>query len=189
MAAAVDIAESTEMQAIAKLNSTATTEPLAKVSAYAAFYSLVSDGAKYDVKDNILAELGDPIKIGDKWYEYSTPGNILFGFYGKAAGFSEFELRYGAGFAQKLDYKKDETRGIGPCDAPYYCDTNVDYFAVGFGMFLYDEYYKPDARLTEVDLLDAFDKYKDADKMDLKPSPSNFIPRYTEYKPSHFYME
>lgn len=187
VAAAVDIAESTEMQAIAKLNSTTTTEPLAKVSAYAAFYLLVSDGAKYDVKDNILIELGDSIRLGDKWYEYSTPGNILFGFYGKAAGFDEFELRRGAGFAQEQDYKRDKKNGIGPSGAPYYSDTEVDYYAIGFGMFLYDEYYKPNGKLTETDLLDAFDKYKDADKMDLKSSPRNFTPRHKEYSPSHFY--
>ena len=187
VASAVDIAESRETLAIAQMNSRATSDPSAKVTAYASFYVLVSDGAKYDVKDNILAELGDPIKIGDKWYEYSTPGNILFGFYGKAAGFDEYELRRGAGFAQKLDYSRDEKSGIGPCEAPYYCDTEVDYYAVGFGMFLYDEYYKPNGKLTQADLLDAFNKYKDADKMAVKPSPRNFIPRYTEYKKSQFY--
>jgi hypothetical protein len=187
VAAAVDIAESREIRAIAQLNSMVLTEPSAKSAAYASFYALVSDGAKYDVKDNILAELKDPIKIGDSWYEYSTPGNILFGFYGKAAGFDEEELRRGAGIAQQLDYMQDEERGIGPCGAPYYCDTEVDYYAVGFGMFLYDEYYKPNGKLTETDLLEAFDRYDDANKMDLKPSPRNFTPKYTEYSPSHFY--
>jgi hypothetical protein len=185
VAAAVDIAESSEMNLIRGLNEMGSQE---KAAAYGLFYEAVSDGAKYDVKDKILVQIGLDTKIGDGWYEYSTAGNILFGFYGKAAGFTEDELRVGAGTAQMLDYLAEAERGKGPCNSTYFCDTEVDYYAVGFGMYLYDNYYKDDGELTEEDLLDAFETYEDTDKMDIVSGPNDFRPRYHNYPANQFYQ-
>jgi RHS repeat-associated protein len=183
IAAAVDIAESSEMQMIHAEIILGWRE-----LAWGEFYSLVKDGAKYDVKDKIELELGKTTKIGNNWYEFSTAGNILYGFYGKATGFTEFELRVGAGLAQLADYNEDPTRGKGPCSPPYYCDTEDDYAAVGFGMYLYDNYFKKDKTLTRADLLDAFEAYKFSDQMALRDQPKVFQPRYYEYRVDRFYQ-
>ena len=191
VAAAVDIAESAEMQSIKSTNTTLAPSYMGinKAKAYATFEFYVKDGAKYDVKYKMLELFkGDPIKIGNNWYEYSTAGNILYGFYGKAAGFSEFELRAGAGKAQRDDYNEDPERGIGPCGYPYFCDTEDDYAAVGFGMYLYDNYYEKDNELTQADLLDAFENYEYSNDMALRDKPKVFQPRYFEYPVDRFYQ-
>jgi RHS repeat-associated protein len=85
VAAAVDIAESSEMQEIARLNAISKyggiAGPLvpsgAKALAFSQFKALVEDGAKYDVKDKIEQTIGYDTKIGNGWYEFSTAGNIL----------------------------------------------------------------------------------------------------------------
>ena len=154
--------------------------------AWAGFISVVKDGAKYDVKDKIELQIGLETKIGNNWYEFSTAGNILFGFYGQAAGFTEFELRAGAGAAQLADYDRDPTSGIGDWSTFY--DTENDYAAVGFGIYLYDNYYKDDGELTEADLLAAFESYSNANKMALIEKPKDFKPRYYEYPVNRFYQ-
>jgi hypothetical protein len=40
---------------------------------------------------------------GYRWYEYSVPGNIYYGFVGLAAGFSGFEIHAGAAWAEIRD--------------------------------------------------------------------------------------
>jgi hypothetical protein len=196
VAAAVDIAESAEMQAIARLNNVSKyggiAGPLvpsgAKTLAFSKFKTLVEDGAKYDVKDEIERTIGLDTKIGNEWYEFSTAGNILYGFYGTAAGFSEAELRLGAGYAQAADYYDKKKAGIGPWYPPYLFDTEVDYYAVGFGIYLYDNYYKDDKKLTTADLLEALKSYEHADKMDIINAPNDFRPRYYNYPTNHFYQ-
>lgn len=184
VAAAVDIAESREMRTIWTLN----TSFQGRVYTWPKFISLVGDGAKYDVKDNILEKVGRRTKIGDNWYEYSTSGNILYGFYGKAAGFTEYELRRGAGLAQKWDHDRDpDENEMGPCEKPYYCDTEDDYAAVGFGMHLYENYYEKTGKLTRDDLMDAFDTYKSSNKMALRDKPAGFQPLYRLYRVDQFY--
>lgn len=37
------------------------------------------------------------------WYEYSIPGNIHYGYVGRAGGFSAFELHLGASYAEITD--------------------------------------------------------------------------------------
>ncbi len=60
---------------------------------------------KYDVKKGMAGLLDtDVIKIGNKWYEYSTAGNILFGYYSRAAGFDLGTIQKGAGGVQVFDY-------------------------------------------------------------------------------------
>jgi RHS repeat-associated protein len=184
IAAAIDISNSSDMDAVREAKAIGS-----GALAWGRFINLVKDGGKYDVKDKILDEIGLDTKIGDNWYEYSTTGNILYGFYGKSVGFTEFELRAGAGAAQLADYNEDPSRGRGPCDLIYFCDTKDDYAAVGFGMHLYDNYYKDDHILTKVDLLNAFDTYPDSDKMALINKPKDYQPRYYEYPVDRFYQK
>jgi RHS repeat-associated protein len=183
VAAAVDIAESEGMQSVKAAN-----ERFDKPTAMSEFINLVEDGAKYDVKDKMLEEFkGDPIKIGDNWYEFSTAGNIIYGFYGKEAGWSDFELYAGAGKAQIDDWIRKEG-DLGPLGPPYYGDTMDDHFAVRFGIHLYNNYYAKDRTLTTADLLDAFDNYKYIKWMALEPKPKVFLPRYYEYPTNRFYQ-
>jgi RHS repeat-associated protein len=73
-----------------------------------AFKYLVQDEAKWDFKHSILFEMGqaivlfDDIEI-DRWYEYSVPGNIHFGFVGRAAGMPGWLLHAGASYAEIYD--------------------------------------------------------------------------------------
>ena len=76
---------------------------------YAAFNYLVKDKAKWDFKHNIQIELsGKAIVLHDnsegyRWYEYSVPGNINFGFVGRAAGIPSIILHAGASYAEMKD--------------------------------------------------------------------------------------
>ncbi|MBL8098598.1 MAG: hypothetical protein JNK81_05420 [Anaerolineales bacterium] len=191
--ASVDAAESSEIKAIRILNeSTNSNSGIApKAMAGALFYSLVHDGAKYDVKDKMQEEFGidSPVKIGDNWYEYSTAGNIFYGFYGTAAGWTEDELYVGAGAAQIADNKLRGQDKLGPCEAPYYCDTVEDHYAVEFGIYMYNEYYENDGSLTIADLKNAMDKFEHSDKLAIVKSPKNFQPRYNNYAASKFYQK
>ena len=80
-----------------------------KLRALAAFNFLVKDRAKWDFKHDIEDVLGRDHSIvlrhkGEPhWYEYSVPGNINFGFVGRAAGFSGLLLHTGAGWAEVTD--------------------------------------------------------------------------------------
>ena len=81
-----------------------------------AFGNLVQDRAKWDFKHKILDEMGKSIVLFDNnydglgnaggsgwWYEYSVPGNIHFGFIGRAAGIPGWLLHAGAGEAEVFD--------------------------------------------------------------------------------------
>ncbi len=112
-------------------------DPLSsKVEAYGMFTEIVKDSAPWDFKDQIKNDLGDPIRIGGKWFEYSTPGNILYGFYGCAAGFTPLELHIGAGYAQLQD-QRNEGAEIG--GLPTLFDSPDDYYAIEFGVELYNQ--------------------------------------------------
>ena len=106
VAACVDGANSVEMKMINSMN--ASINGGDKAAAYVTFYHYVKDGGKYDVKDKMKANLKtSEISLGGKWFEYSTAGNILYGFYGLAAGFTAEELHEGAGVAQIMDHILD----------------------------------------------------------------------------------
>ena len=79
-----------------------------KERAIAGWIFLVKDKAKWDFKHKIRNELQTESVLlrhgtGYRWYEYSIPGNIHFGFVGRAAGFSGSALHLGAGFAEVTD--------------------------------------------------------------------------------------
>lgn len=103
-------------------------------------------------------QLGRELVIGGEWFEYSTPGNIAYGFLGAALGFSKAEIYGGAGVAQAGDYATG-CSGKSPCEiGPLYSppmsrsgsprgpyspaifplgDTVDDAFAVRLGFELY----------------------------------------------------
>ncbi len=61
-------------------------------------------------------QLGDELVIGGEWFEYSTPGNIAYGFLGAALGFTKAEIAIGAGVAQANDYYRVACSGQTPCE-------------------------------------------------------------------------
>lgn len=145
---------------------------------------LVSNGKKYDVKLGIKSDLGDKIKLGNNWYESSTAGNILYGFYGLAAGFSKDELHEGAGIAQLKDLFVKGTLPGGPGTS---FDTEDDYYAIEFGFFLYENYYD-DGVLTESEFLDALAKYEYADKLALVTKPNDDRPTPYNHPTKQYYQ-
>ena len=75
---------------------------------------MVKDGARWDFKDQIKDRPrgpGESIVLCDyegcRWYEYSMPGNIFYAYVGRAAGFSEWDIRVGAIYAQQVDPEND----------------------------------------------------------------------------------
>jgi hypothetical protein len=134
----------------------------------------------------IKNELGETVKFGSQWYEFSTPGNILYGFYGLAAGFAKQELHVGAGVAQWQDHVN---KGSEIGDWSTLLDTSDDYYAIEFGFFLYENYYANDGELTESEFLEALSLFGDADKMAIKPTPEDpYIPAEDEYETDDFYQ-
>jgi RHS repeat-associated protein len=74
---------------------------------------MVRDGARWDFKDQIGSEFQEEktVRLCDheecRWYEYSMPGNIFYAYVGRSAGFSEFDIRAGAVYAQQNDPDND----------------------------------------------------------------------------------
>jgi RHS repeat-associated protein len=74
----------------------------AKLGAFVVFGWMVHQDGPWDPKPYIR-DHGEPHyshQIGDYWYYYDIWGNIMFGYLGTAAGFSESELLEGAGLEQ-----------------------------------------------------------------------------------------
>jgi hypothetical protein len=88
----------------------ATTGLLLRGTAGLWWANMVKDGARWDFKDAIEYEPRGPGKSimlcgtdGCGWYEFSMPGNMFYAYVGRVAGFSEFEIRAGAVYAQQVD--------------------------------------------------------------------------------------
>ena len=152
------------------------------------FYSLVHDGAIFDFKDKISITLGQSILIDGDWYEFSTAGNILFGYYGRAAGFSTQSLHAGAGVAQVIDFTKnfsgmsnglqDDGARLGPISN--FFDTPDDYAAVEMGAILYDQA----GPLTYDVFSRVLQEYKN--EMALVTDPGNFQEANVIYQADYF---
>ena len=134
--------------------------PNCMLCAYYYFYQLVADGAPLDVKDKILQEVGKVIKLGDSWFEYSTAGNILFGYYGAAWGFSSAELHSGAAVAQLQDFIRNPNTPLGPR-----IDTTDDYYGIELGIILYNEGFAPDGTITSEEFVDILSTYEHANSL------------------------
>jgi RHS repeat-associated protein len=92
--------------------------PLDKYEGTRKWISLVADRCRWDFKHRIYAQLGDNVMLrhiasgagGYRWYEYSVPGNIYFGWMGMAVGFPDWFLHVGAGVAEIIDPVHQEKR-------------------------------------------------------------------------------
>lgn len=89
---------------------------------------MVKDKAKWDFKHEVRRILrSDKFALSDgkelQWYEYSVPGNIHYGFVGRAAGFAAWELYAGAGYAEITDPAHVQ-RGEACC--PEFCGYPLD---------------------------------------------------------------
>jgi len=146
-----------------------------KARAVMGWIFLVKNKAKWDPKHRIkeLFEGKESVLLtsseGFAWYEYSVPGNIHYGFVGRATGFSGIMLHAGAGYAEITD-PAHQDRGEACC--PKFCkdivsdpqitlnvciplgcyyvnpewvstlfDDPGDYLNVEFGVKLYDTYH------------------------------------------------
>jgi RHS repeat-associated protein len=72
----------------------------AKIEAWAVFGWMVRPGGPWDPKAEILREFEDRQWVGEYLYYYDIWGNLMFGYLGRAAGFTAFELLNGAGLVQ-----------------------------------------------------------------------------------------
>jgi hypothetical protein len=177
--AAVYMATYPEIQAIKNLNSS--TNSYDRLVAFIRFYNMVHAGAKFDVKLKIHDQLGDPIKLGGRWYEYSTPGNILFGFYGTAAGYDSETLHRGAGGAQLWDYvhwlwNGDQCKSVSVGGPDTYLDTSDDYYATMFGIWLYNTYYATTGTFTEYQFAEGLKVFPLSPELAEVADPGDYIP-------------
>jgi hypothetical protein len=173
-----------------------------KLVGYYKFYNVVRDGARFDVKDKILLNLGHDIKLGSNWYEYSVTGNILYGFYGSAAGYESEILHKGAGYAQITDnlrwlwamsglgtlFCADDAGLFPDFGGPAHnFDTPDDYHAVEFGVWLYEKYYVPKGNLTTIDFLQGLTTFEFAWGLPRVLDPGNYKPNmFGPYAPDEF---
>ena len=154
------------------------------------FYQLVRNGAPLDVKDKIKEELGRTIQLNGQWFEYSTTGNILYGFYGAAWGLDEQLLFAGAGAAQIRDYRNPdpgETPQLGPLAPPFYSDTVDDHFAIQLGVEIYQKAYAPDQVVTLDEFRALMTDYQHLNDMAIQPRPPEPMPNQPwPYYPGYF---
>ena len=114
----------------------------AKIEAYRLWISMVQSGAPWDLKDEVLRTFGPNVEVRGVWYLFDILGNIHYGFVGKAAGFSDLELKKGAGAANFVDnYRNAEYRRqvIGGWWKSNFDDPS-DQAAISIGMDLHRKY-------------------------------------------------
>ena len=124
----------------------------------------VADDHTWDFKDQIVHKLDGSQEVVLRhgaddyaWYEYSLPGNINFGYAGRAAGWSGLLLHAGASFAEITDPAHQRT-GEANCLVPRIPDRMCpklylnprwkttlyddprDYSSVQFGIQLYEQH-------------------------------------------------
>jgi RHS repeat-associated protein len=90
----------------------------AKITAYVVFGYMVQPGGPWDPKTYIGRAFGYHQEIADHCYYYDIWGNIMFGYLGTAAGFSESELLNGAGLVQIPTDVKYAMEQNDPCRLP-----------------------------------------------------------------------
>lgn len=73
-------------------------DPVKRLDAYAKFRGLVANRKPWDIKRSFQSWVRDPVSGAE--YGRDMWGNIHYGYLGRAAGFSEFELLNAAGWAQ-----------------------------------------------------------------------------------------
>ncbi len=155
-----------------------------KLLAWTAWYQQVHDGARWDFKDAIEQRVGPVVQLGESWFEYSTPGNMLYGFTGAAAGFSAVELHGGASVAQLLDDRNsdDPKDDRGPW-RPSFFDQEDDYYAIEFGIRLYEDY-GSDVKVGEFRAL--LVSYEHGSQFGRVAAPGDYMPAQEPYRPGRF---
>ena len=117
------------------------------LAAYLKFYNLEGGHKEWDVKIKTLAELKEGIILCGvicDWFDYSTPGNIHFGFIAYRAKIHQGVAAVAGGALEQWDAIKKEHR-IYPeyCSqnaSILYCDNPQDQAAVDFGYMLAEKY-------------------------------------------------
>jgi RHS repeat-associated protein len=117
--------------------------------AYLAFRELEASGKVWDIKINIRRELDENIVlcgtgINCHWFDYSTPGNIHFGYVAGKAKIDQFVAAIAGGILEQQDLLK---KGL-PLEPLYcfqnafpgMCDNPQDQAAVDFGYELAKKY-------------------------------------------------
>ena len=154
--------DSPQILAISSLNTVAGINPVLggfHIAALWGFASLVGTDKVWDVKDQIEYELGEVTRLchagGCVWVDYSTVGNIHFGFLAERAGFANWETHLGASYAEITDPDHDgapyqiihlnvagrTVRGyFNPAYASAAFDDPKDRNAINFGQALYRTY-------------------------------------------------
>jgi hypothetical protein len=115
-----------------------------RLRAYDIFKNLVGTGKIWDHKNPVLELSGNQYwsvdNITGKSYKYEAWSNMHYGYIGRLAGFSEYELLNGAGLAQ--DKKGfDDLANISTTSLPFAIfDDPLDQNAVREGFKLYEKY-------------------------------------------------
>lgn len=105
-----------------------------KAIAYGLFAERVGEGRPWDIKRKAPYNSGRPVQLGERIFSFDGPGNILYAYAGRLAGFSENELRTGSVIAQLganvLGGKDAIVKGL---KNEYMCDQ--DGLTIGFRLY------------------------------------------------------
>lgn len=160
-----------------------------RIRAYRKWQELVAAGRIWDHKKAIQRLQGDQHWSCDKerhiLFFYDLWSNIHYGFIGKAAGFSEWELTSGAGVAQLQDntrtlkswttqYFQNRVRTIGDADFLSAFDDASDNEAIKIGFRLYDRFGGTPSTLTAQAIIDEIYKsYQNNRLVNIKICPNH----------------
>jgi len=160
-----------------------------RIKAYTKWEGLVAAGRPWDHKKAIQRLQGDKHWSCDKdkhfLFFYDLWSNIHYGFIGKAAGFTEWELTAGAGVAQLKDnnrscgawtsqYLQNRISELGDADFLAAFDDASDNEAIKIGFRLYDRYGGTPSFLTAQAILDEIYKsYQNNKLVNIKKCPNH----------------
>lgn len=160
-----------------------------RMKAYDKWKGLVSAGRFWDHKKEIQRLQGDKHWSCDKskhiLFFYDLWSNIHYGFIGKAAGFTEWELTAGAGVAQLKDnnrtftswtsqYFQNRFRNIGDADFLAAFDDASDNEAIKIGFRLYDRFGRTPSLLTAQSILsEMYKSYQNNGLINIKKCPNH----------------
>jgi hypothetical protein len=139
-----------------------------------------------NIKVAMLRDIGQGVILcgsdGCRWVDYSTPGNILFGYAVEAAGMSEEFYSWVGGFEQMGDdlINPNEPVHTEWCSTSY-CDDPYDLAAVQFGAQLYRDY---GSEIT----LDIFQSELTTDILEtFQPPPASFPIPFSPHPQDNYY--
>lgn len=114
------------------------------IGGYKRFNDLEASFKEWDIKRNIQRDLGDGIILCGEtcdWYDYSTPGNIHFGYVAGRAGIDHEIAAVAGGLLEQWDLFVQEGKiNLGYCNWTFKCDSPQDQAAVDFGYALAEKY-------------------------------------------------